>query len=1097
MSVWTILRGSLLFYWRTHLGVIIGAALGAMVLTGALLVGDSVKATLRKQALDRVGMARSAVLATDRFFRSGDNAEDSLAGGAGNAAPVLLVSGSLARADGSARINRAQVAGVDQRFWALAPEAAPALPAGQLALNTRAATQLGAKVGDTLVLRVEKPSAFSRDAPLSGEENEDVAIRATVGAIVDDAQYGRFALQASQVAPFTVFVPLADLQGRLQVAGRANLLLTAAELPAVRQSADQLWRLTDAGLELRPVPTGGFELRTSRVFLDEAVANAAKGAEKLPPSVEALTYFVNELRVGEKAAPYSMVTAVEAKAAGFLPADLRDDEIVISQWLADDLGAVTGAKLTLKYFVMGEHRQLTEKAQDFTVRAVIPADEPQWNGTWMPDFPGLADKQNCRDWKPGFQFDSTRIRDKDQQYWEKYRGAPKAFVTLTAGQSMWSNRWGNLTSIRWPEAKASEEIATALRGKLTLPELGFQFLPLREQALAATDAPVDFGELFVYFSFFLLAAAAVLTGLLFVFSLEQRNREAGLLLAFGWKRRNVRRLFLAEGAALATVGSVIGVAGAGVYTVAVLHALRTVWKSAVGSVSFGFHMEGSTLAIGVLSGVAIAVGSMWLASRRQLKHSARELLNAVGAIEPAGPAKKGRSWSFGVAIFCVVAAAGCLVFDKSHSPETFFCAGGLLLTAGLAFGLTWLRRLARETGGVASLERMGLRNAARRRGRSMAVAAVLASGVFMVAAVDAFRESPSGVAQDRLSGTGGFALAAESALPIYEDLNTAGARETYGLDDDAMKGVSFVAMRVREGDDASCLNLNRALQPRLYGASEQELVRRGAFRFSGVAKGMGVKDATPDAAWALLEAQPANGAIPAVIDEATLQWALQKSLGDTLDYQDERGQTFKVQFVATLAGSMLQGGVFIAEKQFIAKYPNQGGFRFFLIDAPAERMAPVAQELSRALADRGFEAGPAGRRLAEFQAVENAYLSIFQALGGLGMLLASVGLAIVVARNVLERRGEFGLLAAVGFRSRDLRKLVFAEHRWLIVCGLVVGGGSAVLAVWPHLHDRAGGFPAREMGLLGVALALGSLFWTWLATRLALRGDRIGALRAE
>jgi ABC-type antimicrobial peptide transport system permease subunit len=144
-----------------------------------------------------------------------------------------------------------------------------------------------------------------------------------------------------------------------------------------------------------------------------------------------------------------------------------------------------------------------------------------------------------------------------------------------------------------------------------------------------------------------------------------------------------------------------------------------------------------------------------------------------------------------------------------------------------------------------------------------------------------------------------------------------------------------------------------------------------------------------------------------------------------------------------------------------------------------------------------LELTPASRRLAEFQAVENTYLSIFQALGGLGLLLGTAGLAIVVARNVLERRREFGLLEAVGFRAGQLRSLVFTEHRWLIFLGLLVGAASAFLGVWPQLAGSAGGFPWRPMLGLLLALTAGCIFWTWLATRLALRGSRLAALRSE
>ena len=188
---------------------------------------------------------------------------------------------------------------------------------------------------------------------------------------------------------------------------------------------------------------------------------------------------------------------------------------------------------------------------------------------------------------------------------------------------------------------------------------------------------------------------------------------------------------------------------------------------------------------------------------------------------------------------------------------------------------------------------------------------------------------------------------------------------------------------------------------------------------------------------------------------------------------------------------------FFGSRCIRARFPSRAGYRFFLIDAPHDRLDVARSELSRGLQDRGLEVTPAAQRLAEFQAVENTYLSIFQVLGGLGLLLGSAGLAIVVSRNVLERRREFGLLEAVGFRPAQLRSLVFAEHRWLIACGLAIGTASALVAVWPNLKERANGFPYGEMGLLLAGLVVGCIFWAWLATRIALRGSGVAALRAE
>ena len=229
-----------------------------------------------------------------------------------------------------------------------------------------------------------------------------------------------------------------------------------------------------------------------------------------------------------------------------------------------------------------------------------------------------------------------------------------------------------------------------------------------------------------------------------------------------------------------------------------------------------------------------------------------------------------------------------------------------------------------------------------------------------------------------------------------------------------------------------------------------------------------------------------------------MKWALQKKLGDTLEYRDARGAPFHVRLTAALAGSILQGQVLISERHFIEKYPTLGGYRFFLIDAPFERAADVAGHLSRALQDRGLEVTETWRRLGEFQAVENTYLSIFQVLGGLGLLLGTAGLAIVVARNVLERRQEFALLEAVGFRRAQLRHLVFAEHGWLTASALILGTISALVAVSPGLRARASGFPFREMAGLLTLLVAGSIFWTWVATRMAFRGSGgLAALRSE
>jgi ABC-type antimicrobial peptide transport system permease subunit len=132
-----------------------------------------------------------------------------------------------------------------------------------------------------------------------------------------------------------------------------------------------------------------------------------------------------------------------------------------------------------------------------------------------------------------------------------------------------------------------------------------------------------------------------------------------------------------------------------------------------------------------------------------------------------------------------------------------------------------------------------------------------------------------------------------------------------------------------------------------------------------------------------------------------------------------------------------------------------------------------------------------------FNAVQNTYLSTFQVLGGLGLLLGSAGLGVVVLRNVLERRGELGLLLAVGFRRRELQRLVLAEHALLLALGLGLGLLAALIAILPAVLSPGGEIPWRSLPVTLSGVLLNGALWTWLATRVALRGELLAALRNE
>src|SRR6184192_2939073 len=69
MTLIRLLLKNLLYHWRGNLAVFLGVAVGTAVLTGALLVGDALRGSLRSLALDQLGWVDNAMVSS-RFFRA-------------------------------------------------------------------------------------------------------------------------------------------------------------------------------------------------------------------------------------------------------------------------------------------------------------------------------------------------------------------------------------------------------------------------------------------------------------------------------------------------------------------------------------------------------------------------------------------------------------------------------------------------------------------------------------------------------------------------------------------------------------------------------------------------------------------------------------------------------------------------------------------------------------------------------------------------------------------------------------------------------------------------------------------------------------------
>jgi hypothetical protein len=424
----------------------------------------------------------------------------------------------------------------------------------------------------------------------------------------------------------------------------------------------------------------------------------------------------------------------------------------------------------------------------------------------------------------------------------------------------------------------------------------------------------------------------------------------------------------------------------------------------------------------------------------------------------------------------------------------FFGAGSALLVATLSGALLLFRRRGGLiTGhGWLPMSRLGMRSATFRPARSVLSVAVIAAATFILIAVDAFRRGDVSADAGPGSGLGGYDLLVETVVPIVRDPNTAEGREALNLYT-LESSVAFEPFRLLPGDDASCLNLYEPRNPRIVAPSDGFL-REGRFAFAGSLAESEAERANP---WLLLERSQPDGAIPVIADANSMTYVLHKQLGDDIVIPHDGGE-LRLRLVAALADSIFQGELLMGSTNFLRLFPEQEGYRLLLVRAGGADPQQVRAALEEGLGDLGVAVTGTAERLARFHQVENTYLTTFQTLGGLGLLLGTLGLAAVLLRNVLERRRELALLGAVGYRPGHVLMMVMAENAVLVGSGLAAGAISAGLAIAPAIAERGGRLPLTSGGLLLVfAVFVTGVLSSAVAMKAATRAPLLTSLRSE
>ena len=1005
----------------------------------------------------------------------------------------------------------------------LESHAAPTDQDQTVAMNAVLAESLGVRVGDAIVLRIPKRSAVPSDSPLGRRTPDSTGKRLLVSQILPREGLGQFALRPTQVTGPLVVASLSTAQQILRRGDVANAIFAVASLPAgppahpsvVSWLASGLHPLMeDIGLCLEPVEeSDALRLTSRRLIMPPEVDRVA---EQLlwplggRPSLAFLANSLEPVDQGDRAIaatiPYSTIVGISS--ASLPVGDLVDqrggilktpdaDEIVINRWMADDFASqgnpiAIGDSLVIRLFRPETlHGRVEETRCTLRVSGVAEMRGAAVARSLVPEVEGITDERSIADWDPPFPFNRQAVRttppnDQDDRYWKEYGATPKAFVSLEVARRLAGSRFGQSTAWHMPNPHGDSldglrhTIAAAIR-----PEpMGLRVVPLKALALRAAEGSTPFGSLFLALSSFVVVAGLLLEWLLFNLMVAARRRDIGILAAIGWPPGQVAKLLTLIGGIAAVAGIAIGTFLGPLWSSLLLACLATSWNNAVAAGSIqAFGADAPSLAAlwpSAAGSLIVSLAAVAWAARRMAHRSPSTLLR--GGCD--GVHGKAGSQSRQAICVAIVAAVGVLASawgarsaEAQAAVVLFFLSGaaalvGLLAVVRFVLDRAGLNRLALRT-----LPQLAWRGIKAQPSRAFSVVAIVGIAEFLVVALSSFSLPVPDQPQSTQSPTGGYTFIATFGEPTGIDPSSnatqESVQESLGLTDDqraVLASCTIARLRSNAGDDASCTNLYAPGQPTVLGLGPG-FVSRGGFRFVEHAaivpdSGNLPPNASPNP-WTLLDRPlPTQAAdtlpIPAILDQATAQWALKLGgVGSGFTVADDDGKKVDLEIVGLLEPSILQGYVLVSESNFERIFPRRSGYAMAMIDGAAaisplgadvrSHSRHLTQAIAAAWADAGVSVESTLERLRSLSAVQNTFLAGFQALGTLGLLLGTVGVAAVQAQSVLERTAAIGLMRAIGFTLFRIRSIVVLETLLMVGLGLAVGTLSGCLALVPSL----------------------------------------------
>ena len=474
--------------------VIIVAILAAII-CGSLLTGDSVRRSLAKSLSEKLGNSDLLISSGTRYFRA--SVSKRISDKTGSEAVAILENDGFCRnfATGKTALH-IKIYGIENDFFYFHHLDMNAPPAGEVFINEQLSRTIGAGEGDEIIVNFTEVDPIPSNAPFApsgGNENSKVL---KISKVLTGSLGGNFSLGASQLIPLNIFTNTIDLESSEKDEKKANRLLihnsSGRSDSSFIKTLEAILTPSDIGLSMRiSAKTGEAELLSDRIFIDNELAGEI--ARNTPGARPVITYLANSITSSGKKTPYSFISALPPDMSGVK----GKDEILINKWLADDLDAKPGDSLKITWFDPGMGKRLEEKIMKFVISNIAGSNYIYSDPSLMPDFPGISGSTTCSVWDAGVPILLDNIRDKDEKYWNLYRGTPKAFINYETGKLLWGNNFGSATAFRYCKGADTSFIVNKLTGHINPLKAGFSLINLRAKNSDAAMNGVDFSTLFI------------------------------------------------------------------------------------------------------------------------------------------------------------------------------------------------------------------------------------------------------------------------------------------------------------------------------------------------------------------------------------------------------------------------------------------------------------------------------------------------------------------------------------------------------------------------------------------------------------------------